>query len=65
MTPSPCINVCKMDGASGLCIGCYRTIEEITLWSRLDDTDRQEILRAVSERRQAAKPPFSSARDER
>ena len=24
-----CISVCTMDQASGLCIGCYRTLDEI------------------------------------
>lgn len=26
---SPCISVCKMDDARGLCLGCMRTIDEI------------------------------------
>lgn len=29
---SPCINVCRMDAASGLCLGCARTREEIAMW---------------------------------
>ena len=52
MIASPCINVCKMDALSGLCTGCFRTIDEITLWSRIDDARRQDILAAVSRRRQ-------------
>ena len=52
MVASPCINVCKMDALSGLCTGCFRTIDEITLWSRIDDARRQDILAAVSRRRQ-------------
>lgn len=53
MIPSPCINICRMDADNGLCIGCYRSLEEITLWSRSDDTQRQAILAAVAERRAA------------
>ena len=52
MIASPCINVCKMDALSGLCTGCFRTIDEITLWSRIDDARRQDILAAVTRRRQ-------------
>ncbi|MBL8544059.1 MAG: DUF1289 domain-containing protein, partial [Hyphomonadaceae bacterium] len=26
---SPCIKVCAVDGSSGLCIGCGRTLKEI------------------------------------
>jgi uncharacterized protein len=28
-----CIDVCEMDGASGLCIGCGRTLDEIAQWA--------------------------------
>jgi predicted Fe-S protein YdhL (DUF1289 family) len=52
MVPSPCINVCKMDATSGLCQGCWRTIGEITDWSRLDDAAKIGILTAVTRRRQ-------------
>ena len=51
MVASPCINVCKMDAPSGLCVGCFRTIDEITVWSRSDDACRLEILAAVAKRR--------------
>ncbi len=51
MTPSPCINVCKMDATNGLCIGCYRTIDEIALWSRFDETARRQVHDAIAERR--------------
>lgn len=51
MLPSPCINVCQMDAASGLCRGCFRSIEEITRWAATDDAARATILAAVAERR--------------
>ncbi|MDH5338586.1 MAG: DUF1289 domain-containing protein, partial [Rubrivivax sp.] len=35
--PSPCINVCQMDEATGWCRGCLRTIDEIALWGSLPD----------------------------
>jgi predicted Fe-S protein YdhL (DUF1289 family) len=53
MLKSPCINICQMDQQSGFCIGCLRTIEEITVWSRSDDSTRQKILTAIESRRQA------------
>ncbi len=56
MLPSPCINVCQMDPASGLCRGCFRTLEEITVWSRIDDARRRDILAAVAERRNTRRP---------
>jgi predicted Fe-S protein YdhL (DUF1289 family) len=45
--PSPCIDVCRLD-ARGLCIGCRRTIDEITEWSRAGEVRRREILHAVA-----------------
>ena len=48
--PSPCIDVCRLD-ARGWCIGCRRTIEEITEWSRASEARRREILREVADRR--------------
>jgi len=53
MIPSPCINICKMDDLSGLCLGCFRTLDEITVWSRTDDAQRANILAAVTQRRLA------------
>jgi uncharacterized protein len=50
---SPCIDVCRLD-ARGLCIGCRRTIEEITEWSRASEARRREILREVADRRTLA-----------
>jgi predicted Fe-S protein YdhL (DUF1289 family) len=60
MVPSPCINICKMDANNGLCLGCFRTIGEITDWSRLDDAAKINILAAVTCRRQE----YDSAKDE-
>lgn len=48
---SPCINICRMDQASGLCSGCFRTLEEITAWSRVGDDNKRAILAAVARRR--------------
>jgi predicted Fe-S protein YdhL (DUF1289 family) len=31
--PSPCVGVCRMDAASGYCLGCWRTLDEIAHWS--------------------------------
>jgi predicted Fe-S protein YdhL (DUF1289 family) len=41
-----------MDDITGLCTGCFRTINEITVWSRTDDKTRTSILANISERRQ-------------
>ena len=55
---SPCINVCRMDAASGLCTGCLRSLEEITRWSRTSDEDKLQILTAVARRRKELEAPI-------
>ncbi|MED5618242.1 DUF1289 domain-containing protein [Ideonella sp. BN130291] len=49
---SPCINVCRMSPATGLCEGCLRTIDEIAGWSRMDDTAKQAVWQVIEQRRE-------------
>jgi hypothetical protein len=53
MTPSPCINVCRMDAATGWCEGCQRTLREIGLWSGMSDADKRAVWQALPARREA------------
>jgi predicted Fe-S protein YdhL (DUF1289 family) len=48
---SPCINVCAIDAATGLCSGCGRTLDEIARWASMSDVEREAIMRALPERR--------------
>lgn len=48
---SPCINVCTLDAANGLCQGCFRTLDEISVWSSASNDERLKILDAVARRR--------------
>jgi predicted Fe-S protein YdhL (DUF1289 family) len=54
--PSPCISVCVMDAASGLCIGCLRTLDEIAEWSVLDADAKRGVLAALPGRRARLAP---------
>ncbi len=49
--PSPCISVCRMNARSGLCDGCFRTLDEIAAWSRLDDADKRLVWTLIEQRR--------------
>ena len=54
---TPCVKICTLDHASGLCLGCDRTIDEIARWSTMSKTERQRVvaeLPARDERRRAA-----------
>jgi predicted Fe-S protein YdhL (DUF1289 family) len=41
---SPCIKICAIDPASGLCAGCGRTLDEIASWSTLGDSERARVM---------------------
>lgn len=48
---SPCVDICKIDRDSGLCIGCLRSIDEITRWASMSAAERDRIMGALEERR--------------
>ena len=48
---SPCVNVCTMDKATGWCLGCARTIREISNWSAKPPEERRTILAALPARK--------------
>jgi len=45
---SPCISVCTMNEVTGLCLGCYRTLEEIEQWWDFDAAQKQEVAQKAS-----------------
>ena len=47
---SPCVRICVVHPEARICTGCYRTIDEISRWSRMTDDERQEVLDALPER---------------
>ncbi len=49
--PSPCINVCRMDAATGWCAGCLRTIGEIAAWSQMPDAGKRAVWALLPQRR--------------
>ena len=53
---TPCIQVCIIDGESGLCLGCHRTLQEVGTWSRLDDEARRTIMGELKSRRSRIRP---------
>ncbi len=48
---TPCIKVCVVDGASSLCLGCFRTLSEIGGWSALGDDERAAVMADLPARR--------------
>jgi uncharacterized protein len=50
MVKSPCIEICKIDYKTGFCIGCNRTLEEITNWGSLNDVQKKKILKKTKKK---------------
>jgi len=47
---SPCIKICVIHPQERLCVGCYRSIDEIGRWSTLSAAERQAIMADLSNR---------------
>ncbi len=52
--PSPCLAVCQLDD-SAVCVGCFRSQDEIRDWIIATRDDKLAILERVAERRAQAK----------
>lgn len=47
---SPCTNECNFTGDSGLCTGCFRTMEEIMNWWNFSLEERRRIIDRIRSR---------------
>ena len=61
MIESPCNKVCVMNEATGLCRGCYRTLDEIAGWGMMSDEEKEEVIGKLAER--AARSSAAEIRD--
>ena len=41
---SPCVQICVVHPETRICTGCYRTIDEITDWSRMTPEARRNVM---------------------
>lgn len=47
---TPCKKVCAVDGKTGLCLGCGRTLKEIGAWTSFSDEERGRIMDDLDDR---------------
>ena len=47
---SPCVKLCAIHPEEKICVGCYRSIAEITGWSRMAPAERRAIMDTLPER---------------
>ena len=53
---SPCLRLCAVDGKTGFCMGCYRTMKEITAWGRMEDAEKRDVLAQLKIRKEELGP---------
>jgi predicted Fe-S protein YdhL (DUF1289 family) len=41
---SPCVQLCVMHPTAELCMGCFRTVDEIANWSGMDPDKRKSLM---------------------
>ncbi|MGB3934552.1 MAG: DUF1289 domain-containing protein [Burkholderiales bacterium] len=51
---SPCIRVCVMDGDLRYCLGCWRTLDEITRWGTMSEAEQADLIAQLAARRAAS-----------
>jgi len=47
---SPCVRVCVVHPEARICTGCYRSIDEITRWTKMSAEARREVMEALPDR---------------
>ena len=50
---SPCVRNCCLN-EKDICLGCFRSIDEITGWNHASNDERLQILENISQRKQTA-----------
>ena len=41
---SPCVKLCVVHPEARICVGCFRSIDEISGWSRMSHEDRARVM---------------------
>lgn len=47
---SPCVNICVIHPKARICTGCFRSIDEITSWSKLTHEKRAQLMAELPQR---------------
>jgi predicted Fe-S protein YdhL (DUF1289 family) len=48
---SPCISICSINETTGLCTGCFRTVEEVAGWLYFNEFQKTQILDMLKARK--------------
>lgn len=47
---SPCIRICVVHPEARICTGCYRSIDEITRWTKMGAEERRDVMAELPDR---------------
>ena len=47
---SPCVGICSINKNNDFCIGCGRTIDQISKWSNFNETEKKKIILQIKNR---------------
>ncbi len=50
---SPCVRICMIDPDHDFCVGCWRTLREISDWHRYTPAQKHALLARLEDRRAA------------
>ncbi len=53
-TDSPCIGTCSTVRGDDVCIGCYRTFDEVLLWHQYTDAEKRTINQRILQQHQSS-----------
>jgi len=48
---SPCKRICIVDPARSICVGCFRTLEELERWTRMSRREHMAIKSQLKQRK--------------
>ncbi len=48
---SPCVKICVVHPEARICLGCYRSIDEIAAWSRMTPEARAAVMAELPSRK--------------
>jgi predicted Fe-S protein YdhL (DUF1289 family) len=65
MSASPCVKICVVDPVGGLCIGCGRTVEEISLWREMAESEQVRVMATLPTRLRMSRLRAANASRER
>ena len=62
---SPCVKICILHRKENICIGCFRTANEIEQWSLLSKEERNSIKAELQTRANQIRPKRQGGRASR